>query len=216
MGALHDLNGQKFGRLTVQARARNSRNGKTAWLCLCACGKEPIVLGNCLCNGRTKSCGCLRREVSRTNQTVHGLRGTPLYGAWVRMKTRCYNPKCREYPRYGGAGITVCDRWRHSYTSFLADMGERPPSTSIDRIDNEGGYEPGNCRWASSIVQANNRRNNRILEFRGDAKTIATWGRETGIKAQTIHMRITRGWPVERALTELVRGWAPGRPKPKP
>lgn len=125
---------------------------------------------------------------------------TATYRSWVNMLTRCRNPKATQYAGYGGRGIRVCERWL-VYENFLADMGEQPTGHTIERIDNEGHYEPGNCRWATREEQANNRRSSRVLEHGGRRETIARWARLSGIDARTIFQRLRRGWPVHRALT---------------
>ena len=112
---------------------------------------------------------------------------------------RCLRPSKDSFPLYGGKGITVCDRWR-TFENFLADMGERPNGASLDRIDSAGNYEPANCRWASAVEQANNKRTNRIIEFNGRSQTIAQWARETGIAYECLYGRLLRGWSPERAL----------------
>lgn len=117
------------------------------------------------------------------------------------MIERCTNPNDQQYERYGGRGIKVCERWR-KFENFLADMGEPPPGLQIDRIDNEGDYCSSNCRWATRVQQARNKRNNRVIEYRGRAQPLAAWAEETGLNANTIRHRLNLGWSVERALTE--------------
>ena len=137
----------------------------------------------------------------------HGHRSEGLsatYSSWQSMLNRCRNPGMRAYLNYGGAGISVCARW-HNFEHFLADMGERPAGTSIDRIDNARGYEPGNCRWANKYQQANNRRTNRVLTLDGTSKTLANWARVVGLPRKTIAMRLQDGWTVEAALSRPLR-----------
>jgi len=140
--------------------------------------------------------------------------GTKEYAAWRHMLERCYRPSAAKYPQYGGRGVTVCDSWRKSFANFFADMGRAPTSRhEVDRRDNEGNYEPGNCRWATRKEQCRNKRTNRVLDHGGHRKTMAEWAEITGFPSSIIHERITRlGWSIEEALTiPPVRGFKRGR-----
>lgn len=159
---LIDLTGRQFGRLTVDGRGPDAiyRSGKRAkWFCTCACGTRKLIFATSLRYGRSQSCGCLAAEVAANSLRTHGGYGTDLYRVWSGMKERCSNRNHNSYPWYGGRGISVCDAWLNSFDRFEADMGPRPsPEHSIDRINGNGNYEPGNCRWATMNEQIKNRR----------------------------------------------------------
>lgn len=155
---LIDLTGQTFGKLTVVGRAE-SQKAEARWHCTCICGGSTTTTGSNLRRGRTTSCGCAVAEFNRRTRTTHGGRGTPEYEIWCSMIKRCENPNHHAYARYGGRGIAVCPQWRADFAAFLRDVGHRPsPELSLDRIDNDGDYEPGNVRWATAQQQAANRR----------------------------------------------------------
>jgi hypothetical protein len=143
--------------------------------------------------------------------TTHGMHRTPEYRAWQKMRQRCSNPKCQRYDRYGARGIRVCERWR-SFEAFFEDMGHRPsPRHSLDRIDNDGNYEPGNCRWATRAEQNRNRGDNRLVTFGGLTMTVAEWARTVGVHVRTLYCRLANGWSIEDSLTKPVerRAWPP-------
>lgn len=152
-----DRIGDRYGRLTVIAQSP-SRGKGVEWLCQCDCGNQTVVRSIAMVIGNTRSCGCLRVDAVVRRNLTHGMRHTPTYNSWASMIQRTCNPRHPSWKNYGGRGVTVCDRWLHSFEDFLADMGARPPGLSIDRIDNDGNYEPGNCRWATRSQQNSNTR----------------------------------------------------------
>lgn len=189
-----DLTGQKFGRWTVTGIARRTERRRYYWACVCECGTEGEVLSDALRNGKSRSCGCLQREVVSARATKHGLLDHPAYSTYRAMRSRCENPKTEGYELYGGRGITVCSRWA-KFETFWLDMGAMwKPGLSIERIDNDRGYSPENCRWATSREQGANRRDNIVISTPKGPMTIADASREFGIGQNTIHGRIRYGW----------------------
>jgi hypothetical protein len=206
-----DLTGRRFGRLLVMGRADTFKKGKHAWRCLCDCGNETVTLTNYLRSGQTISCGCRKAQAAGERCLTHGdaKRGnlTAEYAAWSNMKTRCENPAFNGYAEYGGRGIAVHAGWRESFEEFLASVGRRPSREhSLDRFpDTNGNYEPGNVRWATRKQQANNKQCQRHFTFQGLCLTAAEWVERLGVKYSAFHMRIERGWSIERAVTQPYR-----------
>lgn len=200
---LVDLTGQRFGRLTVISRAENSNSGKSRWLCRCDCGNECVVHSLSLRSGNTKSCGCLRSEVSQKKATTHGLSKTSLFHVWWAMKSRCANPNNKAYKNYGGRGISVCSEWQDSEPFFeWAFANGYRKGLTIERIDVNGNYEPNNCKWASAKEQARNKTNSRIIEIDGVLKPLAQWCEEYDIDYFVAYQRINKlGWEPKKALT---------------
>jgi hypothetical protein len=197
-----DLVGKRFGRLTVLKRAYVEQQGHGShahWLCKCDCGNETVVDGSNLRRGTTKSCGCYQKE----RLVTHGETNSRLYGIWRTMKTRCYNQSYYQFDRYGGRGIAICDEWINDFQAFYdwsIANGYRD-DLSIDRIDNDGNYEPSNCRWATAKEQSNNTRRNVCIEFNGESHTMAEWAEILGIRYATLYKRIVqRHWDLERAF----------------
>lgn len=174
MSTIQTVPGSKYGRLTVvRGFVKNpGRNGQTYWVCRCDCGNEVEVRARSVRTGHTSSCSCLNREIVGARHRKHGMYSTPIYLAWQTMIQRCENPKNPHYVRYGARGIRVCERWR-TWENFYADMGERPtPHHSVDRIDNEKGYQPDNCRWATRREQMLNTRRSIAKRKRETVKKI--------------------------------------------
>ena len=196
----------RFGRLTVISEAEPYHNAKSGRdyrmaLCRCDCGKEKRISPSKLVHGVIVSCGCYAAEQARENKRTHGLTGSPEWMSWTSMKSRCLNQNAQGYENYGGRGITVCDRWRDSFEAFYEDMGPRPSlGHSIERNDTNGHYEPRNCRWATSLEQGANKRNNQIVELRGEKMTLAEACRQSPLSRNSIIDRLDRGMSVEDAL----------------
>lgn len=164
------LEGQRFSRLLVLRRAANIGTA-TAYECICDCGAKRIVRAVSLTHGVTKSCGCFQSDYMAVKQKRHGYYGSPTYRSWRAMLARCRDSTHKQWMQYGGRGITVCDRWRQ-FENFLSDMGERPVGRSLDRINGNGNYEPGNCRWATRIEQRHNRRSDNVSSTANDNHVI--------------------------------------------
>ncbi len=158
-----DLTNRTFGRLLVVGISHKTRDNRVYWYVRCACGSEHTILGGALREGRTRSCGCLHKEISVNRATTHGMTKTRTYRCWNDMKQRCYNSKARNYKYYGERGITVCKRWVDSFENFLADMGEMPKGLTLERVNNNDNYTPKNCKWATWKEQNNNKRARRKL-----------------------------------------------------
>lgn len=196
-----DLTGQVFGRWRVMSIShRHPKSGNLYWDCVCACGERRKLIGSELSGGRTASCGCLAKEVSSLVHTTHGMKKSITYSSWKSMKSRCVNKKDPSYYRYGGRGITLCTRWVY-FENFLEDMGLRPDKTySIDRIDNNAGYNKDNCRWIKTVHQARNRRTNKIVEWRGQKMLMCELINMYGVKKTCVYSRLHRGWTLEEAI----------------
>lgn len=195
------LIGRKFGRLTVVSQLDRDRHGHRHWECKCECGKTITPSGQALKSGNTESCGCLKNEVIGSRRRTHGASKSGAYRSWCAMKERCYSEKHKNYDLYGGRGITVCDRWLHSFANFLADMGDRPYArATIERLDTNGNYEPTNCEWATQKEQCRNKRNNHTLTIDGETLTISEWADRAGLDPRVIWSRIDRKWSPEDAV----------------
>lgn len=197
MTKLKDLTGQKFGKLTVIERAEN-KGKNTCWLCQCECGKRKVIISYQLINGKTKSCGCLVGH----NGTHHKSR-TRLFNIWQTMKQRCNYPKNISYKNYGARGIKVCDEWNNSFEIFenWANNNGYMKNLTIDRIDNNGNYEPSNCRWVDIKMQQRNRSNNRLITINGNTKCLAEWCIIYHISPSAVWLRIQKGIDIVTAIT---------------
>ncbi len=191
--------GSRFGRWTIIAEKSDS-GSKRMIDCRCDCGTERAVWLHSLRFGASRSCGCLQREVVRARNTTHGEAHTRTYESWKNMRRRCLDKRNVAYKHYGGRGITVCARWAR-YENFLADMGPMPEKAVIDRIDNDKGYHPQNCRWVSWLQSGRNKRNHRYLTARGETLPLWRWVELSGLTSATIIKRLTRGWTEEDAVT---------------
>ena len=223
-----DITRQKFGKLRALRPLGCGKDRKQRWQCRCSCGTVVIVRLDHLTQGRVKSCGCLRRKVAaQTQKRRHRLarmgvvyapapprviKSSPYargYYAWRDAIRRCTDPNDPGYGNYGGRGIKMCSRWLESFKNFLEDMGAAPPGLTIDRIDNDGDYEPGNCRWTTWEVQQNNKRTNCYVWLDGERMTLTQAARRYEMKPTIVHGRVRDGWELMRALTTPLRRTRP-------
>lgn len=203
----NDLTGQKFGRALVLKRVEN-KGIRVAYLCRCDCGNEFIALAHHLKGGGTKSCGCLRSDASikRARKLLykHGKCDTNLYKTWSSIKARCLCKTHRAFKNYGGRGITLCIEWANDFLVFekwaLANGYKK--GLTIDRIDNNGNYEPSNCRWTTRTVQQNNRRTNRFIEYNGKKRTLSQWSKILNIPETTLFGRLKNNWPLDKVFSQ--------------
>lgn len=200
-----DLAGQRFGRWVVASYAGRDRGRRHLWDCCCDCGSRNVIEDSSLKCGNSKSCGCAQREASAragAATATHGMsKKAPEYYVWSSLKQRCLNPNVRNWSDYGGRGIKVCDRWKVSFEAFYADMGPRPsPHHSIDRLDNDGDYEPSNCCWRELGGQVRNRRSNIRVVVNGVEMILTDAAAKYGVKYSTALARYHKGWSIERVL----------------
>ena len=195
------------GRWTVKIPNYGKNTlGDTLSLCICACGTERVLVSSRVRIGRSQSCGCLGNELLSTTRKLHGKSLTVEYCAWYNSRLRCNNPECPGYDNYGGRGISMCSRWSENFENFLSDVGHRPgKGYSLDRIDVNGNYEPGNVRWATWEQQANNKRSNVLISTAGETKTLGEWCRLFHLNYATIASRLRTGWEPEQAILTPVR-----------
>lgn len=222
------MTGVKSGRLVVLRQGEPRKGGGSNWICRCICGNEFVTIGANIRKGSTRSCGCLAREWAQkaplnpkfieareTAKRTHGAKSggtmTPTYRVWLGIKSRCTRPKHKDYKNWGGRGITVCPEWNSSFETFLRDMGERPsPAHSIDRLETDDGYRPGNCRWATTLEQGEHRRTNRAVTVDGQAfHSVTAACRHFGVAQSVANMRIQAG--IDPAVAVSFKGRLPAR-----
>ena len=204
-----DLTGKKFHRLMIIGINRRPCPGEYYWDCVCDCGNRCVVSGRALRSGNTKSCGCRKNETMKElpmRTTKHGKAGTRIYRQYKSMLNRCSNPNNKDYSLYGGRGIKVCYRWRrsHGFLNFLHDMGETPKGKTLDRKDNNGDYSPRNCRWATLMEQAQNKRNTRLITWNRRTLCLTDWARLAGKQAHWLYKRLKR-LPLNKALEPCLK-----------
>lgn len=203
-----DMIGHRYGQLVVMADSLRTTRLTRFCICKCDCGNEKHIRAGDLRSGRAKSCGCMIKSAVTKRNTTHGhaLTGkcTTEFRAWTGMLSRCYNSNRERYKNYGGRGITVCDRWLTSFENFYSDLGPKPsPQYSLDRIDNNGNYEPSNCHWATKEQQARNKSNTTLLEWEGKQVKLLELCESFGVKIATVRERLTAGWPIKKALLTI-------------
>jgi len=202
-----DRTGQRFGRLYVLERAENDKNGRATWLCQCDCGNICIKRSSVLKQGIAQSCGCLAKELASSRLKTHGETFSRLYNIWHGMIQRCEYPHRKDYPRYGGRGIVVCEEWRNSFSAFRdwAIANGYQADLTLERKNYNGNYCPENCCWENQKKQQNNRSSNKMLEFRGETHTLTEWAEILGINRNALGLRLKARWSIERAFTTPVR-----------
>lgn len=204
MARYQDLTGLRFGRLVATNYSGSNKHGQPRWTCVCDCGSEKVVLANSLRNGLTVSCGCRRQETLNAGRERHGASAHSAYKTWKAMMARCFDESDKDFPNYGGRGISVCTRW-HDLTAFIADVGEKPRGHSLERIDNSKGYSPENCRWATPLEQGANKRNNRMVVVGGVEFHVAEASRKFGITENTFRRRLEAGMTGDQIISTPVR-----------
>ena len=202
-----DLTGQKFERLTAVRRVENfSGYGQSRWLFKCDCGNDLIAFGYNVAHGRQKSCGCYRDD--HPARLDHGYSKSRVFHTWVAIRQRCFNKNSKYYSHYGARGIKVCDRWL-VFENFLADMGEPEDGLSLDRINNDGDYEPSNCRWATKQTQVRNRRTTDYYTYNGETKSLPDWADQSGIPYKVLWHRLKKQRWTDAKLFSPLRKMAP-------
>ncbi len=200
-----DLTGKKFNRWTVLKRVENDKYNNPQYLCKCECGTVKIIRGYALKKGASKSCGCLIRETSKINHTLHGLTNTRIFNIWHGLKNRCFLKTNKDFKNYGARGIKVCDEWKNNFMFFYswAMANGYKDNLTIDRIDVNGDYCPKNCRWVDRKTQANNRRSTKKITYKNNTYSITQWARVFRIKKSSLFYRLNKGTPFEKAITMI-------------
>lgn len=205
---INNIEGKKFGRLLVielHSISRNGRQSKVKWICKCDCGNDVVCTGDNLRGSHTKSCGCFKSQSSAGRAYKHGMHGSHTWLSWREARYRVSNPNHPKWHRYGGRGISMCERWFNSFEEFFKDMWTCPPDKTIDRINNDGDYEPGNCRWATPSEQANNTSTNGIVKSNGTEMTISQYCKLHGLCPSKFRYRhVVRGLPIEIATKQTL------------
>lgn len=209
-GRSKDITSQRFGRLVALGPVAKTDRNQIVWLCMCDCNTTTTSTFASLNAGSTQSCGCIHRETLVNRNQTHGMAKDPLYRTWAGIVKRCTNPNATGYAHYGGRGIAICDEWRHSFEAFYNHVTQLPDygtkGYSLDRINNNGNYEPDNVRWTTTVNQRRNTRKNIMLTYGDKTQCIAAWAEEIGINVGTLHSRLSRGFPIEQSLTTPVGG----------
>lgn len=198
--AFRDLTSQRFGKWLVLSQTENAPTGRVRWLCRCDCGEERAVVAGHLVSGNSTSCGCTKYKIKRHAKYKPGGELHYLFQAWRDIQRRCLNPESEAYADYGGRGIKIAEAWL-DFETFAKDVGLRPSRKhSINRIDNDGHYEPGNVNWVDRNTQARNTRRTKLIKFNGQEKSLAEWCEELNLYYPTVKHRLLSGWSPERAL----------------
>lgn len=215
MSEFIDLTGQKFGRLTVIKRVENDKQGGACFLCLCDCGNETKVNGTKLRKNLTQSCGCLQRENMSKRTKTHGKTNTRIFKIWQGMIERCCSKNIHNFNEYGGRGITVCNEWKNDFMTFYnwAIKNGYKDRLTIDRINVNGNYEPSNCRWATKKEQANNRRNNKLITYKGKTLNQKQWEEFLNLPYGTILRRLKAKWSIEKTMNTPIKRYKNAKAK---
>jgi hypothetical protein len=205
---INKYKGKKYNRLTILDFSHKDKY-KRYFNVLCDCGSKKTMNIHWIISGNSKSCGCLMREIAAElcrNKATHGKSGTRIYNIWIGIINRCNNSTWKEYAKYGARGIMVCNDWLDYKTfEYWVNSSGYSDDLSIDRIDNNGNYEPSNCKWSTPTEQANNRRSSVYLEYNGEIKTIANWSRVFNVSQGVIGQRVKMGWSIEDAISKPIR-----------